>query len=96
MSGKDPHLVLKRILRTEKGAMLTEKQNKYFFDVDPSANKNEIKRAVEVIYNVKVKGVNTIVQGGKPKTVRYAQGHTSDRKKAIVTLAEGQKIDLTI
>ena len=96
MSARDPHLVLKRILRTEKGAMQTEKQNKYFFDVDPSANKHDIKRAVEVIYNVKVKGVNTQVVPGKPKTVRYAQGHTSERKKAIVTLAEGQKIDIAI
>ena len=96
MSGRDPHQVLKRILRTEKGAVQTEKLNKYFFDVDPSANKLEIKRAVEMIYKVKVKGVNTQVVPGKPKTVRYAQGYSSERKKAIVTLAEGQTIDLTI
>ena len=96
MSSKDYHLVVKRLLRTEKGAAQTEALNKYFFDVDPKANKLEIKRAIEQIYNVKVSRVNTQNISGKPKTVRYATGYTTDRKKAIVTLAAGQKIDLTI
>lgn len=95
MSSPDPHNILKRILRTEKGTGLTEKQNKYFFDVDARTNKSEIKRAVEKIYNVKVLKVNTQSVPGKPKMVRYQSGYTSDRKKAIVTLADGQKIDIT-
>jgi len=95
VSARDPHQVLKRILRTEKGAAQTQTQNKYFFDVDLSANKHDIKRAVEEIYKVKVQGVNTQIVPGKPKTVRYAQGSTSERKKAIVTLVKGQTIDIT-
>ena len=91
---KDPHLVLKRFLRSEKGARLSESANQYFFDVALGANKIEIKKAVEVLYNVKVRRVNTMVVQGKPKTVRMAAGLTSDWKKAIVTLNAGQKIDL--
>ena len=91
---KDPHLVLKRFLRSEKGARLSESANQYFFDVALGANKIEIKKAVEVLYNVKVRRVNTMVVQGKPKTVRMAAGLTSDWKKAIVTLNPGQKIDL--
>ncbi len=91
---RDPHAVLKRFLRSEKGAILKETANQYFFDVALEANKIEIKKAVQVIYNVKVRKVNTQVVKGKPKTVRTAKGLTSDWKKAIVTLEAGQKIDL--
>lgn len=81
---------------TEKGAELAEKDNKYFFKVAPTARKAEIKRAVEDVFDVKVRSVNTMRYEGKKKrerTVRY--GKRSDWKKAVVTLAEGSKIDLT-
>lgn len=91
---RDPHLVLNRFLRSEKGARLSESAGQYFFDVALDANKIEIKRAVEVIYKVKVRRVNTLILKGKPRTVRMAAGMTSDWKKAIVTLVAGQKIDL--
>jgi len=91
---KDPHDVVKGMIRTEKGANLLV-LNKYQFWTDRTANKIEIKKAVEDIYKVKVEGVNTIMMRGKTKRVRYAIGKTVDWKKAIVTLKEGSKIDIT-
>ncbi len=90
---KNPHDIVKGLLRTEKGAYL-QPFNKYLFWVERSANKIEIKRAVEDIYKVKVSTVNTVIAKGKPKRVRYAVGTTADWKKAIVTLKEGNKIDI--
>ncbi len=87
--------ILKRIQLTEKGTALTEKQNKYLFEVDRDANKNDIKRAVEAFFKVSVAKVNTMCYAGKRKrerTVRY--GRRSDWKRAVVTLKEGQKIEL--
>ena len=90
---KDPHDIVKGLLRTEKGAdMMT--LGKYLFWVDNKANKIEIHDAVENIYKVKVDSVNTINIKGKPKRVRYAMGMTSGWKKAVVTLKEGNKIDV--
>lgn len=82
---------------TEKQTALTDKFNKYGFRVDKSANKLEIKKAIEEMYNVTVVGVNTSILPGKNKT-RYTKGgiingSTSNYKKAIVTLKEGDKID---
>ena len=82
------------LLRTEKGAQALP-LNKYLFWVEKGANKIEIKQAVQDIYKVKVDKVNTIMMRGKLKRVRYAVGKTSDWKKAIVTLKEGSKIDVT-
>jgi large subunit ribosomal protein L23 len=90
---KNPHDVVKGLLRTEKGASL-QPINKYLFWVDPGSNKIEIKRSIEDIYKVKVANVNTIIMRGKLRRVRYAQGKTPDWKKAIVTLKEGNKIDI--
>ena len=90
---KNPHDIVKGLLRTEKGANMMP-FNKYMFWVDKAANKIEIRKAVEDIYKVKVDGVNTLTVKGKPKRVRYAMGKTSDWKKAIVTLKEGEKIDV--
>lgn len=84
--------VIRSLLRTEKGS-LHEAKGKYLFLVANRANKVQVKRAVEEIYKVKVIDVNTFVSTGKLKRVRQALGRTSDKKKAIVTLAEGQKID---
>ena len=90
---KDSHVVLKALLRTEKGAVQAE-DNKYLFSVQKSANKIEIKKAVENIYKVKVQDVNTSVMSGKLKRVRQQAGMTPDWKKAVVTLKTGHKIDL--
>ena len=90
---KDPHDIVKGMIRTEKGAILLP-LNKYLFWVAKDANKIEIKKAIEDIYKVKVDSVNTITMRGKAKRVRYAVGKTPDWKKAIATLEEGSKIDL--
>jgi len=91
---KDPHDIVKGLIRTEKGANLLP-MGKYLFWVDRDTNKIEIKRSVEAIYKVKVDSVNTVMMRGKTKRVRYAVGKTVDWKKAIVTLEEGSKIDIT-
>ena len=85
--------IVKALLRTEKST-LHEPQGKYLFLVDKSSNKIQIKEAVEHLYKVKVKEVNTFVSKGKLKRVRYQIGKTPDLKKAIVTLKEGQKIEV--
>jgi large subunit ribosomal protein L23 len=86
--------IIKTLVRTEKGTTL-EEQRKYLFEVYSKANKVEIKKAVEEIYKVKVQAVNIIIMPGKLKRVRQEIGKTSDWKKAIVTLKEGQKIEVT-
>ena len=88
--------IVKGIMVTEKSTQLAETQNKYFFRVSPNANKIEIKDAVEKGFGVKVKAVNTARYAGKRKRERTAKyGKRSDWKRAIVTLKEGSKIDLT-
>lgn len=86
--------VIKVLLRTEKGTFL-ESNRQYLFEVSRSATKVDIKRAVEDIYKVKVQDVNTTVVPGRKKRVRQELGYTPDWKKAIVTLKEGQKIEVT-
>ncbi|HRJ59623.1 MAG TPA: 50S ribosomal protein L23 [Azospirillaceae bacterium] len=78
---------------TEKSTNLSE-FNKVTFRVPLTASKPEIKAAVEGLFNVKVTAVNTIVSMGKTKRFRGRIGYRSDSKKAIVTLAEGQSIDV--
>ena len=79
---------------TEKATMLSE-HNAVVFRVAPKATKPEIKAAVEALFDVSVVGVNTIVQKGKTKRWKGAPYTKSDVKKAIVTLADGQSIDVT-
>jgi large subunit ribosomal protein L23 len=79
---------------TEKTTMLSE-TNSVVFKVAPDASKPEIKAAVEALFNVKVTGVNTIVAKGKSKRWKGKPYQRSDSKKAIVTLAEGNSIDIT-
>ena len=79
---------------TEKSTMLSD-QNAVVFKVATGASKPEIKAAVEAIFGVSVVGVNTIVQKGKTKRWKGTPYQRSDMKKAIVTLAEGQSIDVT-
>ena len=79
---------------TEKATMASE-HNKVVFKVAGKATKPQIKEAVEKLFDVKVKSVNTLVRKGKVKRFRNRRGEQSDVKKAIVTLAEGHKIDVT-
>jgi len=79
---------------TEKSTMLSE-HNAVVFKVASSASKPEIKAAVEALFGVSVTGVNTIVQKGKTKRWKGTPYQRGDVKKAIVTLAEGQSIDVT-
>ena len=79
---------------TEKSTMLSE-NNSVVFKVAPSATKPEIKAAIEALFNVKVTNVNTIITKGKSKRWQGKPYRRSDMKKAIVTLAEGQSIDVT-
>jgi large subunit ribosomal protein L23 len=79
---------------TEKSTMLSE-NNAVVFKVASGASKPEIKAAVEALFNVKVTGVNTLVTKGKTKKWKGRPYQRSDSKKAIVTLAEGQSIDIT-
>ena len=78
----------------EKATALSE-QNKVVFKVRPDATKPQIKEAVEKLFDVKVKSVNTLVTKGKVKMFRGTRGQRSDVKKAVVTLEEGQTIDVT-
>ena len=91
---KNAHDVIKGMIRTEKGATLLP-MNKYLFWVTKSANKIEIRSAIEEIYKVKIDSVNTIMMRGKNKRVRYVAGKTPDWKKAVVTLKDGSTIDVT-
>jgi large subunit ribosomal protein L23 len=79
---------------TEKSTVLSE-QNKVVFKVSHDSSKDEIAAAVEALFNVKVIKVNTLVTKGKTKRFRGIMGKRSDVKKAIVTLEEGQSIDVT-
>ncbi len=86
--------VIENMFRTEKGTDLLV-QNKYLFKVDKKANKIEIKKAVEDIYDVKVASVNIMNVKGRKRRVRYHQGMTASWKKAIVTLKPESKIEVT-
>lgn len=93
---KNPQSIIKQMLLTEKGTRLTEKENKYLFRVDGSANKIEIKQSVEKLFGVKVAKVNTMNRPGKNKRLRtMTYGKTSEWKRAVVTLKPGEKIELT-
>ncbi len=92
---KDLFDIIETASLTEKATLLSEKQNQYVFRVSPKANKIEIKRAIEQIFNKKVVSVNTANYAGKKKRERRADfGRKPHWKKAIVTLKEGEKIDL--
>lgn len=90
---QSPHNIVRSLLRTEKGTVLLP-QNKHLFWVSSSANKLQIKKAVEEIYKVRVIAVNTMNVKGKPKRVRYKLGYTAGWKKAVVTLRQGDTIDM--
>ncbi|MCS7198244.1 MAG: 50S ribosomal protein L23 [Candidatus Bipolaricaulota bacterium] len=86
--------ILREPVISEKGWRLQE-ENKYVFEVHPKANKNQIKRAVESIFKVKVLKVWTLNMPGKPRTKKfYQQGEVPGWKKAIVQVAPGQRIEV--
>ncbi len=90
---KDHRDVLLAPVVSEKSYGLLD-QNKYTFLVHPEANKTEIKIAVEKIFNVTVTSVNTANRPGKRKRTRFGYGRRKDTKRAIVSVAEGQRIDI--
>jgi large subunit ribosomal protein L23 len=79
---------------TEKATLVSE-ANQVVFKVSPRATKTDIKAAVESLFNVKVKAVNTLVRKGKKKVFKGIRATLSDTKKAVVTLEEGHSIDVT-
>ena len=96
MSTNDPRhydVILSPII-TEKATVASEK-NQVMFKVARTATKPQIKEAVEKLFDVKVKAVNTLVRKGKKKVFKGTLGEQSDVKKAIVTLEEGHRIDVT-
>ena len=90
---KNVHTIIKKPLFTEKGAQLKDSENKVLIEVAKDANKLDIKRAVEEIFKVKVEKVSTITTNGKWKKYGKSIGKRPDRKKAIVTLKKGEKLD---
>lgn len=86
--------VIRRPLITEKATLISE-HNQVAFEVAMDASKPEIRAAVEGLFSVKVKGVNTLIQKGKAKVFRGRKGRRDDVKKAVVTLADGESIDVT-
>jgi large subunit ribosomal protein L23 len=91
----EPFDIIDSIRLTEKGTLLSEKHNQYVFRVKPYANKLQIKRAIEQLFGKKVIRVNTANYAGKKKRERTAAvGRKAHWKKAIVTLKEGDRIDL--
>ena len=96
MSTTDPrhYDVIKSPVITEKATLASER-NQVVFKVARTATKPQIKEAVEKLFDVKVKRVNTLVREGKVKIFKGRPGQRSDSKRAIVTLEEGHKIDVT-
>lgn len=86
--------VVKNLIRSEKGSFL-QPNRQYLFEVAGYVNKIQIRKAIEEIYKVKVRSVNTTIMRGKNKKVRQEVGMTPNWKKAIVTLQEGQTIEVT-
>ena len=97
MKFNHPYDIIKTPVLTEESTIQTESNNKYTFRVDPRANKREIRDAVEQQFDVHVLSINTMNYSGKKRTSRTqarVAGRTSSWKKAIVTLREGDTIDL--
>jgi large subunit ribosomal protein L23 len=95
MSSGNPRAVILRPVVSEKSYSQND-QNVYTFEVAPDANKIQIRQAVEEIFNVRVLHVNTMNRKGKRKRNRFTRGMTqrSDRKRALVTIADGDSIDI--
>lgn len=91
---KSPHSLIIKPLLTEKSTELAEQRNQYHFRVARQANKIEIKKAIQQVFDVKVKKVTVMNVKGKPRKVRFKAGKTAMWKKAIITLEEGHSINV--
>lgn len=85
--------IIRRPLITEKGTILKEENNQIVLEVDPKANKSEIKKAVEKLFKVRVMSVHTQNRQGKPKRIGRSVGRRRNWKKAIITLREGDRVE---
>jgi large subunit ribosomal protein L23 len=88
-----PHQIILRPLVTEKGVHRSTRHNAYAFEVNTMANKHDVRRAIEELFNVKVVRVHVQNRHGKPRRSRFRAGKTRDWKKAIVTLDPEHKIN---
>jgi large subunit ribosomal protein L23 len=88
-----PHQIILRPLVTEKGMHRSSRHNQYAFEVNRLATKEDIRRAVEELFDVRVIKVNTQSRKGKPRRHRFRRGYTKDWKKAIVTLDSEDRIE---
>ena len=91
---KDPRDIIREPVVSEKSYDLVEDHNTYTFVVDPRSSKTEIKQAIQTIFGVKVVSVNTLNRQGKRKRTGWVNGKRSDTKRAMVTLAAGDEIDI--
>lgn len=89
----EPHQVILRPLVTEKGVFNANEYNQYAFEVNTLSSKEDIKRAVEALFDVKVTKVRTQNRCGKPRRYRYRSGYTKNWKKALITLDEEDRIN---
>jgi large subunit ribosomal protein L23 len=88
----EPHQIIFRPLVTEKGMFQSERLNSYSFEVNPQATKQDIRRAVEQLWNVRVVDVRTQTRKGKPRRFKTTIGRTPDWKKAVVALHQDDRI----
>lgn len=86
--------IIRSPITTEKSTLMSV-NNQLMFNVSMDANKAEIKSAIEQLFDVKVAAVNTLIRKGKTRRFRNRKGQLSDQKKAFVTLAEGQSLDIS-
>ncbi|MCX7425298.1 MAG: 50S ribosomal protein L23 [Planctomycetia bacterium] len=89
----EPHQIVLRPMVTEKGYHKAEKYNSYTFEVNRLAGKDDIRKAVEALFDVRVVRVNTQNRKGKPRRTRFRLGHTKAWKKAVITLDPEHRID---
>jgi large subunit ribosomal protein L23 len=89
----EPHQIILRPLVTEKGMHRATRNNQYAFEVNTLATKEDVRRAVEDLFDVKVLKVRTQNRKGKPRRHRFRMGYTKDWKKALVTLHDENRID---
>ncbi len=90
---RDPYYIIRKPLVTEKGTMVAETANQFVFDVAPDANKVEVQKAVEKLFDVQVVSVHTMLRKGKVKGNRGRSWRRPDQKRALVKLKPGQTID---
>ncbi|MFK7866562.1 MAG: 50S ribosomal protein L23 [Alphaproteobacteria bacterium] len=94
LSKEQAYNIIRSPVVSEKSTLLSQ-HNQVMFNVAMDSNKIEIKKAVEMLFEVKVDAVNTLVRKGKQRRFRGRKGQLSDCKKAIVTLADGENLDLS-